>query len=209
MADNVQQRPVGRIARALDAVPTLVWVGVAALVVVGIVGLFGGLATAQRHLEEPPVLAVGEEHVGPQFSVEVHDATLMDVAPGFSIEADEGNEYLVVTITLTNNHTRSTTSMDDAIALEWLDEDHIAVDRLVVVSDETSLAQAHPRLPVDIAVVWQVPRGSIDEGETLRVSIMEASLRTDSELTYGDYWYDPLPVAYVDLVASRAEGGAE
>lgn len=205
----MEKRPVGRIARALDAVPAFAWVGAAALVVVGVVGLFGGLATAQRHLEEPPVLAVGEEHIGPQFTVQVHDAALMDVAPGFSIEADDGNEYLVVTVTLTNNYIKSATSPDEAIALEWLDEDHINVDRVVVVSDGTSLAQAHPHLPVDVAVVWQVPRGSIDEGETLRVSIMEAALRTDSELTYGDYWYDPIPVAYVDLVAERVEGGVE
>lgn len=187
--------------------PVFVWVALGALVIVGIIGLFGGLNTAERHTQELPVLKLGEAHVGPQFTVAVHDATLMDVAPGFSIEADDGNEYLVVNVTLTNNHTESTTSLLHAIELQWLDKEHADVERVVVASDGTSLAQAHPHLPVDLAIVWQVPRGSIADGDALRVSIMEASLRTDSELTYGEYWYDPVAVAYVDVPADRAPAG--
>lgn len=196
--------------RALAAVPTLVWILVGVLVFLGFAGLFGGLGTAQRQADQLPVIAVGEEHVGPQFSVAVHDATLMDVAPGFSLEADDGNEYLVVTVTLTNNYRVSTTSIRDAIALEWLDEEYAKVERTVVVSDKTTLAQVHPGVPVDVAMVWQVPRDTIDDGEELRVSVMEASLRTNSGLTFGDYWHDPVPVAYVDVPAERTvDGGGD
>lgn len=209
MTGAVEKPPSGRIVRALDAVPTLVWILIGALVLLGIAGLFGGLGTAQRHVDELPVIPVGEEHVGPQFSVAVHDATLMDVAPGYSFEAEEGNEYLVVTLTLTNNYRISTVSIDKAIALEWIDEELSRVDRTVVVSDRTTLAQAHPGVPVDVAFVWQVPRDSIDEGDEVRVSIMEASLRTDSELTFGDYWHGPVPVAYVDVVAERDTSGGD
>ena len=208
MTGTAEKPRGGRILRALDAVPTLVWILVGALVLLGVAGLFGGLNTAQRHVEELPSIPVGEEHVGPQFSVAVHDATLMDVAPGFSIEADEGNEYLVVTVTLTNNYTKSTILIKEAIALEWLDTEHATVERTVVVSDRTTLVQAHPGVPVDVAMVWQVPRDSIDEGDELRVSIMEASLRTDSELVADEYWHDPVPVAYVDVVAKRDLSGS-
>ena len=187
----------------LDTVSTRYWIIIIGAVLLAVTGLFGGLATAENLTPELPVLAVGEEHVGPQFTVAVHKVELMDVAPGYSFEADEGNEYLVATVTLTNNYVTSTTAITEAIGLDWLDEEHSTVDRTVLLSDSTTLAQAHPNLPIDVAIVWQLPRDAIDEGETVQVSIMDASLRTDSDLTFGEYWYDPVPVAHVDLTAHR------
>lgn len=205
MTDEAEDKPVGFLARVLDTVSTRHWILLGGAVLLAITGLFGGLATADKQIRELPVLAVGEEHVGPQFSVAVHDLELMDVAPGYSFEADEGNEYLVVTMTLTNNYVTSTIAITDAIGFEWLDEEYSTADRTVLLSDSTTLAQAHPHLPIEVAMVWQVPRDSIAEGETVPVSIMQASLRTDGDVTFGAYWYDPVPVAHVNVTAHRIE----
>lgn len=201
---------MGFVARLLDKVSTRHWILVAGAVVLAITGLFGGLATV--HKDEPvlPVLSVGEEHVGPHFSVAVHDLELMDIAPDYSFEADDGNEYLVATITVTNNWVETTTSLKDALALDFLDKEHSTVDRTFLLSDSTPLPQMHPRLPIDVGVVWQVPRGSIADDQIVRVSIMEATLNTDTVLTYGDRWDDPLPVALVELPVHRvADAGEE
>ena len=203
MTDEAEEQPVGFLARVLDAVSTRHWILLIGAVILAITGLFGGLATADEETAELPVLAAGEEHVGPQFSVAVHDLELMDVAPGYSFEADEGNEYLVVTLTLTNNYVTSTTAITEAIGFDWLDEEYSTADRTVLLSDSTTLVQAHPDIPVDVALVWQIPRDSVADGETVQVSIMQASLRTNGDLTFGAYWYDPVPVAHVDLTAHR------
>lgn len=207
MADAKEDEPVGFVARLLDKVSTRHWILVAGAVLLAITGLFGGLTTVEKEVVVLPVLAVGEEHVGPQFSVAVHDLELMDVAPGYTFEPDEGNEYLVVTVTLTNNWVASTTDIDEAITIEGLDLPPI--DRRVLLSDSTELPQAHPRIPIDVALVWQIPRDTFADGETVQVAIMEASLRTESELSFGDYWYDPLPVAHVELTAHRIVAGGD
>jgi len=192
---------VGLVARLLDTVSTRHWILLAGAVLLAITGLFGGLATVEKEPVVLPVLPIGEEHVGAQFGVAVHSVELMDVAPAYTFEADEGNEYLVVSITLTNNFVVSTTDIDEAISLEGLKLPKI--DRTVLLSDSTPLPQAHPGLPIDVALVWQVPRGSVADKETVQVSIMEASLQTEPDLLFGDYWYDPVPVAHVDLTAHR------
>ncbi|MGV8881315.1 MAG: hypothetical protein ACOH19_04105 [Rhodoglobus sp.] len=204
MADEVEdeaEKPVGFVARLLDKVSTRHWILFGGAVLLALTGLFGGLATAENDEAELPVLAVGEEHMGPQFSVAVHDLQLMDVAPGYTFEPEDGNEYLVVTVTLTNNWVASTTDIGEAITIEGLELP--TIDRTVLLSDSTALPQAHPRIPIDVALVWQVPRDTFTDGETVQVSIMEASLRTESDLLFGDYWYDPLPVAHVTVTAHR------
>jgi hypothetical protein len=210
MADETEDAPVGLVSRLLDKVSTRHWILFAGAVLLAIAGLFGGLATVHKEEPELPMLSVGEEYAGAQFSVAVQKLELMDIAPDYSFEADEGNEYLVATITLTNNWVETTTAIKDAIALEFLDKEHSAAERTFLVSDSTPLPQAQPGLPIDVGVVWQVPRGSIADDHMVQVSIMEATLNTKTVLTYGDRWDDPLPVALVELpvhrVVSEREG---
>jgi hypothetical protein len=183
VAVAVASRPTNPVLRVLDSVPAKWWLfGIAALVLAAS-ALFGGLADAGRAEVELPVLTAGEEFVGPQLTTTISSAELTDVAPDYSFEPEEGNTYLVVTAVVTNTVKKSTTSVADLLQLEWLDDDAQGVtERVALVSDGTSLPQANPGVPIEVAFVWEVPVGNVVPGDT-----------------FGDYWSNPVVAAHVDV----------
>jgi hypothetical protein len=199
--------------RILDAIPARIWILGFLGALLGIAALFGGLADAPPRADPVGVIEVGDVHVGPQFSTAVTGIELRDILPNGLSEPDEGNDFVVVTIRLENTWTETTTSIGDLLTLDGVElatESEYA-DRTFLVADDSNGVQAHPRVPITVGFVWQVPSGSIAEGDEVRVVIADKSLTTDSRLIFGDYWSEPVAAAYVDVdvVAERSETPVE
>ncbi len=178
--------------------PLFWWFVAGAALLLGVSALFGGLDEADRSAAEPPLVPVGERIVRDEFTVVVESARLMDIAPGYSLEPEAGNRYLVVTTTVTNNWRVSTTSLGDLLHLEWAEEPDAT--RTVRLIDDSPLAQANPGFPVNVAFVWEIPQGEREVGETARITVSARTLTEDGDVTYGSYWSDPRPTAYVDVI---------
>lgn len=188
------------VLRALDSVPAKWWLFVIAAVVLAASAIFGGLDDATQADPEPPVLSPGQAFVGPQLTTTLHTAELMEVAPGYTLEPEDGFTYLVVMATVTNTSTTSTTAITDLLQLEWLDDETQGEpDRTALLSDGTSLPQANPGVPIDVAYIWQVPIGDVEPADTVRVAIRSKTFTLDGDVTYGSYWSDPVVAARVDL----------
>ncbi|MDO7881634.1 hypothetical protein [Antiquaquibacter soli] len=189
--------PRGRIARWLAAVPTSAWIVVGAGAVLGISALFGGLDEADLSSKQPPVVAVDEPIVRDELTIAVHSAELSMVAPDYSFEPDEGMIYLLVEATVTNNYTTTAIGLDEALRLDGTEKP--TTDRLARVVDGSSLPQANPGLPIGVVWVFQVPEDEVAPGDTVRVTVTAKSFTEDGDVTYGSYWSDPKPTAFVDV----------
>ncbi len=174
------------------------WLVAGAAVILGASALFGGLDEATPSAEEVPVTAVGEPIVRDEFTVIVESAQLMDIAPGYSLEPEAGNTYFVVSATVTNNWRVSTTSLGDLLRLEWAEEPDAT--RTVRLIDDSPLAQANPGVPTSVAFVWEIPQAEREVGATARITVSARTLTEDGDVTYGSYWSDPRPTAYVDVI---------
>lgn len=192
---NVRQWMV----RLLAAVPTLWWIILAAVLVLGASALFGGLEEADGAGEvDVPVLSVGDELIGEEFTATITGARLYDAYPSEYNEPEEGNRLLVVTARVTNNWTEYT-SLQELLRLDFLGETEQYTQNRVLLSDLTGNPIAIPRVPLDVGYVWEVPADAFDDGDTVRITITARTLFTDNFVTFGDYWTDPQPAAFVDV----------
>lgn len=186
-----------RIARWLGSIPTSIWFIVGAAVILGVSALFGGLDEADLSSRQPPVVPAGEEIVRDELTTIVHSAYVGDVAPGYSFEPEEGNVYLVVEATVTNNARVTTVTFSELIRVDQLEEPvALRTARLV---DGSGLPQANPGVPTGVGFVWEVPEGSVSPGDTVRLTITAKSFTADGDVTFGSYWSDPQPTAFVDI----------
>lgn len=191
----------GRIVRWLAAVPTSIWFLVGLGIILGVSALFGGLDDADLSARQPPVVAAGEEIVRDEFTTTVHSARLTDVTPGYSFEPEEGFTYLVVEATVTNNGLVTTISFSDLLAIDSLEEP--VATRIVRLIDNSTLPQANPGVPTEIAFVWEVPEDAVAPGDTVRLTVNAKTFTRDGDVTFGSYWSDPQPSAYVELEVDR------
>lgn len=187
----------GRVARWLGSIPTSIWFIVGAALILGASALFGGLDDADLSARQPPVVPVGEEIARDEFTTVVHSAYLADVAPGFTLEPDEGNTYLVVEATVTNHGRVTTITFSDLLQLDQL-EDPLAA-RTARLIDGSGLPHANPGLPIAVAFIWEIPEGTVSPGDTVQLTVMAKSFMEDGDVTFGSYWSDPQPTAFVDV----------
>lgn len=193
--------------RGLSAVPTLWWIILAVAIVLGASALFGGLDDADTSGDsDVTTIAVGEQLVGDEFTVTVTGAQLYDAYPSEYNEPEDGNRLLVVTAKVMNNWTEYT-SLEELLGLEFLGPTGQFTHTRVLLSDLTGNPIAIPRVPVEVAYVWEVPAGEFDDGDTVQVTIMSRTLFTDNFVTYGDYWTNPQPVAHVDVPITEGRIG--
>jgi len=193
-------RPKGRVVKAIDSVPLKWWFTGVGVVILAVSAAFGGLADAQEVRALIPQLQPGDQFVGPELSATLHSAELTDVAPDYTIEPEAGNTYLVVTATVTNNWKESTILISDLLRLEWLkDEAEGVPSRVALLSDGTSLPQANPGVPIEVAYIWEVPLDALTPGDDVEVAIRTKTFVLDGDVTYGSYWADPVTAATVTL----------
>lgn len=193
-----------RLARLIDAIPVKWWLAIVAALILAASAIFGGLDDAAPAEAETPVLSAGEPFVGPELTASLHEAWLTDLAPGLTLNPDDGFTFLVVSATVTNTWTRSTTAIRDLLQLEWIVDDTAGEpDRTALISDGTPSPQAEPGVPMEVAYIWQVPIDRVADGDTVRVAIRSKTLTVDGDVTFGSYWADPTIAAQVDLEVSQ------
>jgi hypothetical protein len=186
--------------RWLSAIPNSIWVLVGLGLVLAVSAIFGGLNDAEVAEETRPVVPAGEAIETEQFTLVVESARLSDVAPDYSFEPEDGNVYLIVEAVVTNKWTETNTTFADVLQLDWIDEP--VTSRTARTLDGSTAAQANPHLPIGVTWVWEVPEDDVEPGATVRVTALAKSFMADGDVTYGSYWFDPVPVAYVDLEVS-------
>lgn len=188
----------GRIVRWLAAVPTSIWFLVGLGLILGVSALFGGLDDADLSARQPPVVVAEEEIARDELTTVIHSAVLTDLSPGYSFDPEEGFTYLVVEGTVTNNGLVTTISFDDLLRIEALEEPAVAHTARTI--DNSTLPQLNPLVPTGIAFVWEVPEDAFASGDTVRLTVQAKTFTRDGDITFGSYWSDPQPTAYVDVV---------
>jgi hypothetical protein len=188
------------LRRVIAAIPAKWWILVGAAVLLGASALFGGLDEADSSGDALPVLSPGETFVADELTTTVMDAQLTGTLPNSYSEPDEGNRFIAVAATVTNNFRNSTSFLDDVLVLDILAGDpDLERPRVFLVSDGTTLPQAPPRVPVDLLFVWEVPEGMVTDGEVISLTVRSRSYFTQNSVTYGDRWQDPVAAATIDL----------
>jgi len=195
------ERPSKRLVLWLSAMPFGWWIVAGVALVLGVSALFGGLADADLSANDPPVVASGEEIVRDELTTVVASVAVGADFPGIVSAPDDGQTHLVLTATVTNNYRLSTVAITDLFQFDQI-PDMPPYDRVVLLADGTTLPQAHPGVPLEAAWVWTIDDDVIKVGDTVRVSVMAKTLTEDGLVSYGSYWSDPVPTAWVDLVVT-------
>ena len=191
------------LIRWLAALPLRWWLTIGVALLIAASAVFGGLAEATEVRNGPVILEPGQEFVGPELTTTVTSAEITDVAPGLTLEPDEGNTYVVVEATVTNTWRVSSITFGDLLQLPWLGEEWQVAERTVLLSDGTIGVQVNPDVPVEVAFVWEIPRELVPTDGVIPVTIMAKSLTEDGLVTYGSYWSSPEPAALVTLEAAQ------
>lgn len=192
-----------RAAALLDRVPTLVWIGAAALVVVGVVALFGGLDDAEATVDvtELEQLAVGTASGGDPTDVTVLSVTRTTSVPGLWVEAEPGQELIVVEIEATNTWDRTIVGVRTSTLLE-VDGEVVEADRVLVSADLAAVSTLPPRVPTRVTLIWPVPLGSV--GEVASVLVTDSVFVPDPVLLDAPYWRDLGPRWVVEVPVATA-----
>ena len=176
-----------RVIVLLDRIPTLIWVVIVAGVVIGLVAAFGGLADAEAHEKTVPELAVGEWSSTRPYSLAVISAQRTDRWDAVYLEADPGEELLVVEIDAVNTWDRPTSGLNGTVLLD-VDGEVIDVDRILIAADGSYSSALPARVTTRLVFIWRLPAGTI--GDTAALQLVDSTLRTDGSLIAEDYWYE-------------------
>ncbi|NQX33235.1 hypothetical protein [Herbiconiux sp. VKM Ac-2851] len=202
-------------ARALgERVPTkYVVTGLTGVVLLATAG-FGGLADAPS--SPLPVVAAGESVTGAQLRIAVERAVLIDGFPEQSIVPDPGKRLLVL-VTEVENLTDVPVSTGNGFGaadnlrptgVPGLDAGSQPLT-VVVLDDAAELAQLQPRVPVELAYVWQVDDGALGAGDPLDVDVYDKSYRAEGFVTYGARYENPFLFARAELEVDDVGAGAD
>jgi len=197
-----------RVLAWLDRVPTLVWIGAAALVVVGVVALFGGLDDAEATVDvtELQALAVGVASGGAPTDVTVLSVSRTTAMPELWLEADPGQEFIVVEIDAVNTWDRTTVGIRSAVLLE-LDGELVEADRVMVSADLAAVSTLPPRVPTRMTLIWPVPVGAV--GDVAPVLVTDSVFVPDPVLLDAPYWRDLGPRWVVSAPVETAPHAAQ
>lgn len=205
MVDGTSPTRAGRdrVVAFLDRVPTLVWIGAVALVAVGVIALFGGLDEAEATIDvgELEELAVGVASGGDPTDVAVLSVERTTVIPELYLEAEPGQELIVIEVDAENTWDRTTVGIRDSVLLE-LDGETVEADRVLVSSDLAAVAMLPPRVPTRITLIWPMPVGAI--GEIATVLVTDGVFVPEPVLLDAPYWRDLGPRWAVEAPVSTA-----
>lgn len=192
-------------ARALfDRLPTKWVVTAAAGLAVLSTAAFGGLEDAPA--QELPQVLPGDTHHGAQLDITPERAILVDSLTEEGYEPDPGYVLLVITAEVTNTWNTPATTLNGVGAADNLRpvelDEPLAV---VLLADGTPTPQLQPRVPVELGYIWQVPVGSLEAGDPVRVDIYDKVYRADGFVTYGERFQEPFLSAFTELTVDLAE----
>jgi hypothetical protein len=195
-----------RAGKLASKVPTK-WIlaGIAA-VLLAASAAFGGLNDAP--VAPIPVLEVGAVSEGTRVNLTVERAIVIDGFPDINLEPEPGFRYLVVIATAENVwHTpvaqvRSyfgTPQPATVVSPRIEGLDGTAPEEILVFSDATDAGDLQPGVPVQLAYLWQVPTGTIADGDTVGVDLWDEAYLGDARISFGDLFDDPAIIGTMDV----------
>jgi hypothetical protein len=189
----------------LSRIPLLAWIAGPIALVALVAWPLGGWDTVTLVSRELPSYASNQVLHTHRFDIRVDDAWLtVDGHPaGYSApepleEGDPALIYLVVRAEFTNVTRDSATSSDLGgyliPVIEGVDIDEYSVSSYVLSADHSTLPELNPGLVRDMQLVWEIPEGSLEPGEDLRIDLYDA-IPQKSWLLFGLRW-DFEPAGY-------------
>lgn len=179
--------------RTFELIPTPWLITASGAVLLGTTAAFGGLDA----VAEPPLpeLAIGDEYSGADFTFTVRAIELRaDNGTTFVFPDEEnGEQVLAVVVEVVNDFpvaralstTSKLSSTVDGIAVEGLDAKPV-----VTRVDGSAASMLQPDVPAELVLAWVVPRGAYEEGDTVTLSLPDATHYVGTSVVSGDYWWD-------------------
>ena len=192
-----------RVVALLHRIPTLVWIGAAALVAVGVIALFGGLEEAEARVDvlELEALEIGVKSGGAPTDVTVFSVTRATTVPGTWVEAEPGQELMVIEVDAENTWDRTTVGVRSVVLLE-IDGEMVEADRVLVSADFAAVSSLPPRVATRLTLIWPVPLGTI--GDVATVLVTDSEFVPDPVLLDAPYWRDLGPRWAVEVPVETA-----
>lgn len=184
--------------------PWRVWaiLGLAVLVIVAAVAGLGGFNDVPE--QELQKISLGDVEHGTQVDVEITAVYLSPRAPGRKYDADDGEQYLVVTATLLNT-TDTPSTLTSQLVRVLLDGEVSANDDGSFVDPRTGnqVSFLQPGIPLEGAFAWLVSDG-VHDGDEVVVGIFDHFRTEDPRYSDGAYT-SPQPIArIVTTIGDRA-----
>ena len=186
-----------RILSRVMAVPPR-WMGIgAAVLALGVSGLFGGLDEVDTGTDVATV-ELGTVHTGEPWNVTVTGAGVADQLVSFEPQTP-GNRWLVVAAVVEVTGEESRFDLYDVLRLRnvpgLVNRTPGQPDRIMLRRDATDVARLHPDLPEELYFLWE-QAGSAEPPRELEIEIIGKTRRVDT-LTGHLQWLDPEPRALV------------
>ena len=201
---------LGWARRTIDLIPTGWLITGAGAVLLTTTAAFGGLATAPT--DPIPRLSVGDTVEGSDFEMTVVGVEVRD-DPGMaavSLDEDEGERVLVVTLDVVNTFPAPRTSMSNSI--EFWSIDGVTVEgiderpSLSRADDGTISPTLQPDVPVRLLAAWVVGPDDLHAGDEITLSLPDSTHHVGRDIVRGDYW-DEVRVGAI-VTATLREGTA-
>lgn len=145
---------------------------VAAATAVAAVALLGGFNEVP--IEKLPVIELGDVYSGNEVDVQVTGSYLTEQQPGYTFDADEGEQYFVVEVTLLN--TQNDTDVLDTGLIRLLLGDEVLPEEepYGVINGDTGFSMdfLQPGLEMHALYFWLID-DSVDDGDDVVVGIFE------------------------------------
>lgn len=174
---------------------------------------FGGLETVDA--DALPEVAAGSAFDGAQLRITVDRAVLVDGFPEQNITPAEGRRFFVVVATVENLWDRPVSTYSNTGAADNLRP--VGVDGItaetrptdvLVISDATRSPRLQPRVPVELAFLWEVAPGAAADLDQVRVDIYDKVYTANGFVTYGARYDSPF-LAAVTTVPLTDNGAGE
>jgi hypothetical protein len=200
-------------ARGLyDRLPTKWLVTGISAVLLGASALLGGLDDVPQ--PDTPQFEVGDRYEAVQLAIEPERASLIDGFPEQGVMPEDGNRLLVVVATVENTWTdplriaTGNTEPDSLVPVDLdLIGDYDAPTDIIVFDDGTTVSTVQPNVPVKVAYVWEVPAGSLADGDELRVDVLDREYQGEAAIYFGDRFSDFHVAGYVTFTVEDLGAG--
>lgn len=194
----VPERRPRRLGRGIVALGC----AVLAIVAAGVVAIpLGGWDTVALVSARTPELAPGEEYRGQHYSVAIEEAWVGTTTPDEYDEPEDGMTFVFVRAVMRNEWREPDTDGDDAIRFAALQQLETAYDRIprVRVRSDGSAADFPPGVTSELLLQWEVPIGSVEPGEPLRLQVIDGT-PAEAQLFSGTAWRNEHVAVEVEVV---------
>lgn len=191
----------GWVRTAGSKLPTKWFASIGTAFFLAATAAFGGLNPVPP--EEIAHLKSGETFNNDLYSITVDKAFIFDELTGSGAHPEEGEQVLALRVEATNLWYRpewgsGSGSLPQSVIVDNPRAEYAAIAR---IDDSTTSPRLQPGIPSPIVLTWTIPRGSISDGDTVRIILNNVTLSEGQFITTGESWGDFTPAATMDLVA--------